>query len=109
MWFDPRAALAELRGADRPPATPATTATRRHHGPSCVAGVAEVAARPSPNAATLAEARDAYEERAAIREFDRGQARAEAERAALAETAQAYGFPTFTLDHLSRILRDDRK
>ena len=97
MWFDPRGALAELRGANRPPATSATIATRRHHRPSCVAEVAEVAARPSSDAETLAEARDACEERAAIREFDGGQTRVEAERAALAETAQAYDLTPDTL------------
>ncbi|WP_176559607.1 hypothetical protein [Rubellimicrobium roseum] len=38
----------------------------------------------------MAAALDAFEERAAIREFDGGQTRAEAERAALGEVAQAF-------------------
>lgn len=45
------------------------------------------ARRPAPGL----EALDAFEERAAIREFDGGQTRAEAEARALAEVAQAAG------------------
>ncbi|NAZ38160.1 hypothetical protein [Rubellimicrobium sp. CFH 75288] len=41
--------------------------------------------------AASSDARDAFEERAAIREFDGGQAQAEAERAALGEVAAAFG------------------
>ncbi|WP_205123441.1 hypothetical protein [Marimonas lutisalis] len=45
-------------------------------------------------------ARDHFEERAAIREFDGGQTRTEAERAALSEAAAAVGLAPETLQSL---------
>ena len=78
MWFDTRAALAEIAGS--PPA---------EHAPR-VADVAKVAA-PLPEMMKAELARDAFEERAAIREFDGGQSRAEAERAAWPEARRAAG------------------
>lgn len=78
MWFDTRAALAEIAGS--PPT---------EHAPR-VAVVAKVAA-PLPEMTPEALALDLYEERAAIREFDGGQSRPEAERAAWTEARRAAG------------------
>ena len=78
MWFDTRAALAEIAGS--PPT---------EHAPS-VADVVKVAA-PLPEMTKQELARDAFEERAAIREYDGGQSRPEAERAAWQEARRAAG------------------
>lgn len=93
MLFDPYRALAELRRERRGsgPATSATSATASVLRSSRVAEVADVAAPLALSSEKLAEAVDAFEERATIREFDGGQPRAEAERGALNETAAAYG------------------
>jgi hypothetical protein len=48
-------------------------------------------------AATWADALHTFEERAAIRQSDCGQTRAEADRAALAETAAAFNIPPVLL------------
>ena len=78
MWFDTRAALAEIAGS--PPTEHATD----------VAVVADVAA-PLPEMTKAELARDAFEERAAIREYCGGQDRAEAEAAAWREARHAAG------------------
>ncbi len=78
MWFDTRAALAEIAGS--PPAEPAPR----------VAEVAKVAA-PLPEMTPEELARDIFEERAAIREFDGLQDRPEAEAAAWPEARRAAG------------------
>lgn len=97
MWFDVQAALAEIEGGDipapeaRPPAIPAKTAI-----PSArLAEIAEIAApRPAKSEPVMTPeelARELYEERAAIREYDGGQDRAEAEAAAWQEAMRAAG------------------
>ena len=78
MWLDTRAALAEIEGSA--PAEPAPS----------VADVAKVAA-PLPEMTKEQLACDAFEERAAIREFSAGQSRPEAERAAWQEARRAAG------------------
>jgi membrane-bound lytic murein transglycosylase B len=86
MWFDAHAELARLglqaRSNTWPPATVATTATKHTR----VAVVAEVAT-PPPSRLVI----DLLEERAAIREYDGGQTRTEAEAAALEDVAQTTG------------------
>jgi len=110
MWFDTRAKLAEIAG--KPPATSATTATQAPTAhpvsqlsqvshppelwkpPSHVANVASVATPPD-----LELIRDLLEERAAIREYDGGHARAQAEAGALDAVARSTGIAA---DDLSR-------
>ena len=104
--FDPYAKLAEILG--QTPATSATIATQAQpvsqlsqvsqppepRKPAFrVAAVAGVATPPNPETPPDAadDAFDHFEERAAIREFDGGQTRAEAEAAALAEASWAVG------------------
>jgi hypothetical protein len=103
MWFDPYKALTELGrdGAGHSPANPANPARRQRPEPLRPTGLAELAGLAAPSdldAETLAQTLDSFEERAAIREFDGGQMRAEAVRAALGETARAYGITPETLD-----------
>ena len=93
MWFDARARLAEIEG--RTPATLATPATKRADPAPRVAEVASVAGPPDPDLI-----HDLYEERAAIREFDGGQTRPEAEVAALAEVARVAGMSPEALRRL---------
>ena len=76
--FDADAALAEIRSRRSDPATPATPATVRTTEAQTVAAIATVAG-PDP---------DAFEERAAIHEFDGGMTRPDAEDMA----ARAQGF-----------------
>ncbi|MET4127170.1 hypothetical protein [Roseovarius sp. MBR-6] len=78
MWFNTRAALAEISGKPLAPRAPD------------VAKVAIVAA-PFPEMSKEELARDIFEERCAIREFDGGQDRAEAERDAWPEAQRAAG------------------
>ena len=88
MWFDTRAKLAEIAG--HPPATFATTATQ---APAVrpVSQMSRVSQAPVPEMTPEELARDLYEERAAIREYDGGQDRAEAEAAAWQEAMRAAG------------------
>lgn len=92
MWFDANAALAELRRGreccTQSPATNATPATSHVR----VAIVADVAMPCDP--ATLF---DLLEERAAIREYDGGQSRNDAEVEALAEISNSTGTDMDTL------------
>ena len=93
MWFDAHGVLASLntQHGGRPPATSATLTTPSHPRLPRVAEAAGVAAPLASRPANLISlALDACEERAAIREFDGGQARSDAEQAALHETAVAY-------------------
>lgn len=97
-WFDPKAALAGLRNEPYSPATIATSATS--HGKNVledqnVAEVAEVA----PHQTLTEDARDHFEERAAIREFDGGQRRNDSEHSALREAANAWGVPAHLIIH----------
>ncbi len=96
MWFDPYKALAEpgRNGAGHIPASlaiPAIAATRPDPEPPRLAGLAGIAAPGDLDPETLALALDSFGERAAICEFDGGQARPEAERTALHEAAGACG------------------
>ena len=111
MWFDARAKLAEIAG--EPAATSATTATqapaarpvsqvsRLSQPPVAqkpalhVASVAGVATPPDPELI-----RDLLEERAAIREYDGGQARAEAEAGALNDVSRSAGIAAVELSRL---------
>lgn len=113
MWFDPRAKLAEILGHH--PATSATTATQApvgcpmsqlsqlsqaHHvqkSPFRVANVASVATPPDPELI-----RDLLEERAAIREYDGGQTRAEAEAGAMSDVSQSTCIATVELSRTWR-------
>ncbi len=96
MWFDVYGVLASLKAQHgrHPPAISATSATRTLLPARKLARVAEAAGVAAPLASRPANlislALDACEERAAIREFDGGQPRPEAEQAALHETAVAY-------------------
>ena len=72
-------------------------------GPTCPTDIEGGATAAPPRAHKLApglEALDAFEERAAIREADGGQAREAAEAAALAEVAQAAGMAPEALQRL---------
>ncbi|MGY6409898.1 MAG: DUF4326 domain-containing protein [Alkalilacustris sp.] len=69
-------------------------------GPTATEGGAAAAPPPAPTLAPGLEALDAFEERAAIREADGGQAREEAEAGALAEVAQAAGMAPEALQRL---------
>ena len=86
MWFDARAALGKLELQPSTPATSATSATRAPNLQPHVAEVADVAA-PQPHNAEKPDT-DAFEERAAICEFDGGLSRADAEDLA----AKSQGF-----------------
>lgn len=94
MWFDPHAKLAEIAG--HPPATSATTATTATQTPAAhpVSQKSQVSQGPQPEMTPDELARDLYEERAAIREHDGGQDRAEAEAAAWPEARRAAGITT---------------
>ena len=116
MWFDPRAKLAESLG--HPPATSATTATQApvscpvsqlsqlSQAPQCqkppfrIAIVACVATAPDPELI-----RDLLEERAAIREYDGGQSRAEAEAGALCDVSRSTGIAAVELSRLWQLGR----
>ena len=125
MWFDPHKALAALEARQEPDSERplgATRATRATPTPEARPDVAQVArvARPGgaetqtsatgplahvaqvarvarPGAEVWRDARDAFEERAAIKEFEAGQPRAQAEAEALAETAASYGLDPLEL------------
>ena len=88
MWFDPHAKLAEI--ARHPPATSATTATQTPP-PRPVSQMSQVSQRPQPEITPEELARDIFEERAAIRQYDGGQDRAEAEAQAWIEARRAAG------------------
>ena len=122
MWFDTRAKLAEILG--EAPGGSATTARQAPaarpvsrmsqvsqpleagkpalHVSNVATFGAPVPAVPTENRDGAAEplALDSFEERAAIREHDGGQARAEAEAAALAEVATAAGMAPEALQAL---------
>lgn len=88
MWFDVTAALAEIAG--RPPATLATSATPARF----VAGVADVAGwqarkREPADRAAPDIVHDPFDERAAVREFDGGLSREDAEALAAEDAARA--------------------
>lgn len=96
MWFDPYAALSGRKhdGGGQPPASSASSANPASRLTLESPRLAEIAGLAAPRASdpeTLAVALDSFEERAAIREFEGRQAQADAERAALAETAAAFG------------------
>ena len=90
MWFDAHAALKKIEGGlAATSATPATNEAAEPNSNEFVAKVANVAALPpaqktSPNSADI----DAFEERAAIAEFDGGLTRSDAEQ--LAARSQGY-------------------
>lgn len=107
MWFDARAKLAEIAG--QPPATSATTATKApivrpvsqvsqvSQSPETqnpvfrVASVATVATPPArADGLTDWRAIDAFEERAAILEYDAGMSREAAEVIALEAVRRAF-------------------
>lgn len=111
MWFDPRAKLAEILG--HRPATSATTATQAPascpvsqvsqvsqatQGQKPLFGVAIVASVATPPDPELI--RDLLEERAAIREYDGGQSRAEAEAGALNDVSRSTGIAAVELSRL---------
>lgn len=103
MWFDPYAKLAEIRAA--PPATSATTATQPSH--KCrLSQESQLSQAPWDVDAIFHE----LEERAAIREYDGGQSRSEAEAGALDDVAQATGMDRNTLRQIwaFRAPRPDR-
>lgn len=89
MWFDVRAKMAEM--TLHPAATSATSATNQSQS---VLHVAEVASVAGPQSSKLQPPCDVeairceLEERAAIREYDGGQSRSEAEAGALADVAE---------------------
>lgn len=105
MWFNARAKLAEIQG--QAPATSATPATQTPTSrlvsqlsqvsqrpakpaplrPGPIAPIAPIAPRSrSSQTWTTQDFIDYYEERAAVRQFDGGQSKAEAEAAALTDT-----------------------
>ena len=88
MWFDTRAKLAEIAG--HAPATSATTATQTPAA-RLVSQMSQVSQDPTPEITPEELARDLYEERAAIREYEGGQDRAKAEAAAWQEAIRAAG------------------
>lgn len=88
MWFDTRAKLAEFAG--HASATSATTATQTPAA-RLVSQMSQMSQDPTPEITPEELARELYEERAAIREYDGGQDRAEAEAAALQEAMRAAG------------------
>lgn len=95
MWFDPHA---YLRGDGGTPAIPASPASRS----GGIAGLAGIAASHS----ALENATDLFEERAAIREFDGGQHRPDAEAIALVEAARLTGVPIADLQANLRAGKD---
>jgi hypothetical protein len=88
MWFDARAKLAEIQG--QTPATTATTATMGAQ-PGILSQLSQLSQRPAPEMTPDELARCAFEERAAIRQFDGGQDRETAERMAWSEARRAAG------------------
>lgn len=113
MWFDARAKLAEIAG--QPPATSATTATKApiarpvsqlsqvSQPPEAqnpvfrVASVATVATPPArADGLTDWRAIDAFEERAAILEYEAGMSREAAETLALEAVRQALNCDNIT-------------
>ena len=90
--FDAKAALERARNRPDVPTVP-TVPTRSPAQPGSVGGVGKVGTvRASyPDMTPDELARDLFEERAAIREFDGGQDRAEAERQAWVEAYRAAG------------------
>ena len=90
MWFDVQAALKKLEGGlDATSATPATLGAKKSRNLTFVANVASVATlHPSQNTQSETPDIDAFEERAAIAEYDGGLSRADAEHLA----AQCQGF-----------------
>jgi hypothetical protein len=76
-------------------ASPAEKTTQKQLGPTGPTGPTEIHQKfvaGAPRDADALGLLDQYEERAAIREYDGGQLRAEAEAAALAEVASGVGF-----------------
>jgi len=94
MWFDAYAVLAKIEAGEKLEiepcytATRATTATNTPETRSKVAHVARVARAEGSNSENAGPDLDAFEERAAIMEFDGDLTRAEAE--GLAVRAQGY-------------------
>ena len=90
MWFDVQAALKEIEGAlAATPATPATNEAEKPNSAGFVANVAIVATiSPAQNTSPNIPDADAFEERAAIAEYDGGLTRDEAEQ--LAAQCQRY-------------------
>lgn len=87
MWFDVQAALKKIEGGLA--ATPATFEAEKPRNAPFVADVADEATlHPSQNIQADAPDIDAFEERAAICEFDGGLSRADAEDVA----AQSQGY-----------------
>lgn len=96
--FDPKASLEraqEPRTLPTFPTSPTKTALRGQNVGTVgnVGRVADAEKKTPHTADALADALDHFEERAAIREHDGGQTRAEAEAAAMLEAAEAYGIP----------------
>ena len=81
MWFDVQAALKEIEGGvTATSATSATNAANTTKNRPNVANVASVATlSPAQNTSSNSPDTDAFEERAAIVEFDGGLSRADAE------------------------------
>ncbi|MGJ8585427.1 MAG: hypothetical protein ACSHXD_15135 [Marinosulfonomonas sp.] len=77
MWFDVQAALSEIKGGKV--ATPATLATQQAKTPQNRSNVADVANVATLHPSEFTPDTDAFEERAAIAEFDAGMSRADAE------------------------------
>ena len=90
MWFDVQAALKEIEGGlAATSATSATNAANTTKTRPNVANVANVATlSPAQNTSPNSLDNDAFEERAAIAEYDGGLTRADAERLA----AECQGF-----------------
>lgn len=120
MWFDPDTVLAELEGRSGamhairaipagPSSMSSTDSTQRAavsalppapERQPCTILSACASRAPSSTKESEVDLLDRFEERAAIREHDGGQPRAEAEAAALAEVAQAAGMAPAALKRL---------
>ncbi len=98
MWFDVHRALLEIENDGQHVAKPAIPANQQVRLAE-LASLASLQHHRSSIAITDAseDALDAYEERVAIRVFDGGQPRAEAEAAALIEAANGAGLDANTL------------
>lgn len=95
MWFDARAALAEIAGQPE---------KETFFPPGAVEIPWDEPTEPAPEMTKAELARDLYEERAAIREYCGGQSRPEAEGAAWPEARRAAGITW--LDEWRRELDD---
>lgn len=93
MWFDPYAKLAG--DSETPLATSATTATEPCRNLQ-MSRMSQLSQAPCDVEAIIYE----LEERAAIREYDGGQERSEAEAKALADVAQVTGISPETLQRI---------